>query len=91
MLPNRRRDLNMKNTGTVDPFVYELRDALRAGIASRCVGLDEAESLAKQALGTKHHWPLTVMPDPAASCTRVDLEVGGSIQVTLRGPKVANP
>lgn len=28
---------------------------------------------------------------PAASCTRVDLEVGGSIQVTLRGPKVANP
>ncbi|MEU8036294.1 hypothetical protein [Streptosporangium sp. NPDC049078] len=90
--PNRQRDLNVKNTGTVDPFVYELRDALREGIASRCVGLDEAESLARQALGTtKYRWPLAVMPDPAASCTRVDLEVAGSIQITLRGPKVANP
>ncbi|MFI6507106.1 hypothetical protein ACIBCT_05835 [Streptosporangium sp. NPDC050855] len=91
VLPHRLRDHSVRNAGTVDPFVYELRDALVEGVSSRCVGLRQAEQVTRRALGTQHHWPLTVLPDSTASCTRADLQVGGSIQVTLRGPEVANP
>lgn len=70
-----------------DPFVYELRDALRAQIADECVDLTTAEQIAAEAIGAEHHWPTVVVEDPQASCTRVDLEVGGSVQVTLRGPR----
>ncbi|PPK97796.1 hypothetical protein CLV92_103331 [Kineococcus xinjiangensis] len=68
-----------------------LRDTLRERIADQCVGLREAEAIAEEALGVEHHWPLSAIPDPGASCTRVDLVIGGSIQVTLRGPDVAAP
>ncbi|WP_345713191.1 hypothetical protein, partial [Kineococcus glutinatus] len=75
----------------LDGDLAVLRDALRAGIAERCVGLPEAEALATAALGAEHHWPLSAIPDPDAACTRVDLEIGGSVQVTLRGPEVPRP
>ncbi|MBD3780359.1 MAG: hypothetical protein IE923_13985 [Micrococcales bacterium] len=75
--------------GDVVPEVLELRDELRTGIADTCLDLTEAEAVVAQALGTAHHWPTSAVEDPAAACTRVDLEVGGSIQVTLRGPRPA--
>ncbi|KSW29573.1 hypothetical protein [Cellulomonas sp. B6] len=67
--------------------VVSLRDGLRAGVAETCVDLDAATAVAVDALGGEHHWPVTSIEDPTATCTRVDLEVGGSILVTLRGPR----
>lgn len=75
--------------GWTMPFVAEVRDALREGIADRCVGLADAEAVVDRAIGGEHHWPTTVV-ETDTRCTRVDLEVGGSMQVTLRGPQVAN-
>lgn len=69
--------------------LFELRDALRTGIADKCVNLTGAAALATRALRGEPHWPLTTIEDPTASCTRVDMVVGGSIQVTLRGPAIA--
>jgi hypothetical protein len=73
----------------IDPSVPKMRDALRAGISDKCVGLAEAEAVATSALGKQHHWPLAVIEDPAASCARVDMVVGGSVQIAIRGPKTA--
>ena len=77
-----------KGAGT-DPSVYKLRDALRAGITNKCVGLAEAQAVATRALGKQDHWPLAVIEDPTASCSRVDMVVGGSVQIAIRGPKTA--
>lgn len=41
--------------------------------------------------GGAAHWPTTSVLDESASCARVDLEVGGSIQVTVYGPTTAHP
>jgi hypothetical protein len=73
----------------IDPSVPKLRDALRAGITDKCVGLAKAEAVATSALGEEDHWPLVVTEDPTASCSRVDMRVGGSVQITIRGPKAA--
>lgn len=86
-----REDLDSLNGNGIDPFVFELRDALRTGIADRCVDVSEAEAVAAQAVGAAHHWPTTVIVDADATCTRVDMEVGGSIQITLRGPEKVGP
>ncbi|QGQ20579.1 hypothetical protein GC089_17030 [Cellulomonas sp. JZ18] len=67
--------------------VATVRDALRAGVAQRCLDLDAAVAVADEALGFEHHWPTTAIEDPDADCTTVDMEVGGSILVTLRGPR----
>ena len=34
---------------------------------------------------------VTAVPDATATCTRVDMVVGGTIFVTLHGPSVARP
>jgi hypothetical protein len=73
--------------GDMVPEVLTLRDLLRTRIADTCLDLTAAEAVVAQALGTAHHWPTSAIEDPEATCTRVDLEVGGSIQVTLRGPR----
>ena len=67
--------------------VAVLRDRLRAEIAQTCVDLDTATAVTVDALGAEHHWPTVVIEDPSSTCTRVDLEAGGSVQVTLRGPR----
>lgn len=41
--------------------------------------------------GGTAHWPTTSVLDESASCARVDLEVGGSVQVTVYGPTTAHP
>ncbi|RYV52634.1 hypothetical protein [Pengzhenrongella frigida] len=89
--PNNRDDIETHNGHGTDPFVFELRDSLRIGIADKCVNLGEAKAVATSALGDAHHWPLTAIEDPAASCTRVDMAVGGSIEITLRGPSTTTP
>ena len=75
----------------VVPFVFALADTLRQAVADQCLSLSEAEEVATTAIGAEHHWPLTTITDPTADCTRVDMEVGGSILVTLRGPEAAKP
>lgn len=74
-----------------DTGVADLAGTLRRDITEQCLALGDAERVAADALGTEFHWPLTAIPDPSARCTRVDLEVGGSVLVTLRGPEVATP
>lgn len=69
--------------------VFKLRDALRTGIADRCVKLSDATALATRAIGDEPIEPLTSIEDPTASCSRVDMVVMGSIHVTLRGPATA--
>ncbi len=73
--------------GDIVPEVLALRNQLRAQIADTCVDLTAAETVVARALGTAHHWPTVAVEDPEAACTRVDLEVGGSVQVTLHGPR----
>ena len=81
----------VKPAADVNPAVYVLRDALRSRVADRCLSLAAATEIATRAVGSQHHWPLMGIADSKAACTRVDLEVGGSIQVTLRGPATAKP
>lgn len=68
---------------------FTLRDALRKGIVDKCVNLTDAAALATSVLGDEPHWPTTTIEDPTASCTRVDMVVGGSVQITLRCPVTA--
>ena len=89
--PNDTDDIETHNGHGTEPFVFDLRDSLRTGIADKCVNLAEAKAVATSALGDAHHWPLTAIEDPAASCTRVDMVVGGSIEITLRGPSTTIP
>lgn len=90
LFPNRYdRERTVEDPGGTMPVVFEIRDGLRA-LAEQCLPLDEAARQAKQVLGTEDHWPTTTITDPDATCTRIDMEVGGSIQVTLRGPDTAS-
>lgn len=91
--PGAREERDSLNGNGVDPLVFELRDALRAGITDRCVDVTEAEAVVTAAGGGVHDWPTTVVVDEAAACTRVDLlpPGGGDAQVTLRGPERVTP
>jgi hypothetical protein len=84
--PNHDSGPDVFIPGGVDPFVRQLRDLLRHDIASRCLPLSQAQAIAQHALAGEESEPLTAVTDPSSKCTRVDMEVGGSIQVTLYGP-----
>ena len=86
VLPARAADADQQ-----DPERVTLRDELRDGITQRCVSADEAGAVVEAALAEQPHWPTTILVDEAAACARVDLEIGGSIQVTVHGPTVARP
>ncbi|ADG73114.1 hypothetical protein Cfla_0195 [Cellulomonas flavigena DSM 20109] len=86
VLPHSRAPRDSLREHSV-PFVYDLRDLLRERVADACVELDEAERIVTEAIGDEHHWPTVVIEDGEVQCTRVDLAVGGSIQVSLRGPR----
>jgi hypothetical protein len=62
-----------------------IADTLRTQVAERCVSLADAEAVVRDALADVHHWPVAVVTDDDAACTRVDLTAGGSILVTLHG------
>ena len=69
--------------------VYEVARALRTQVAGKCLSLAEAKAVTRKVLGTNGE--IVTVPDERASCTRVDMEPGGTIFVTLRGPAVAKP
>ena len=69
--------------------VYEVAGGLRTQVAGKCLSLAEARTVARKVLGTNGE--IVAVPDEKASCTRVDMEVGGTIFVTLRGPSVTKP
>jgi hypothetical protein len=90
--PNRQVDPDLrKPDNDAAGFVYDVRDALRAGITDKCVSTTEAEATVAKALGTQHHWPTTVVLDDQAKCSSVDLQVGGSTQIWIYGPKAVKP
>lgn len=68
----------------------EVAATLRRDIAHACVSLAEARTIAKEALGKMHHWPVSATEEPTSKCTTVDLQVGGSMQVFLRGPSTTS-
>jgi len=88
--PERWESLDVAGNDVAAP-VKALRDVLRTAITNRCVSLPTAQAMVTSALGDKHHWPLAAIEDFAASCTRVDLVVGGSIQITVHGPTTTTP
>ncbi|KQY42850.1 hypothetical protein [Cellulomonas sp. Root137] len=87
VLPLRSEDWER----TAGPTTSGIRTALRVGIAHTCVSLGDAQKVAEAALGTEHHWPTTGVPDEEVDCARVDMEVGGSMQITIYGPATARP
>lgn len=87
--PDRQEDRERVRPTGVDPAVYSVRDALRSGITTTCVSVGAAEQVVKVALGNQHHWPTTAITDESADCARVDMVVGGSIQITVYGPGTA--
>ena len=90
--PDREQDPSVRKPDRdVAGSVYDVRDALRTGIAGQCLSAGAAEAVVAKALGTQHHWPTTVVADEQAKCSSVDLQVGGSIQIWVYGPSVARP
>lgn len=69
--------------------VAELRDTLKREIAQRCLSVSAAREVAERAAGSAHHWPTSTIADGAADCARVDVEVAGSVQITIYGPEQA--
>ena len=73
-----------------DPLVAGIVAALQAGITDRCVSLAEARAVADEALtAIDGPFPTTSVPDESVACARVDLFVGGNVQVTVHGPTAA--
>jgi hypothetical protein len=73
------------------PETDAIVDALRAGIAERCVDLAQARAVVDDALAAiDHEDPTTQVVDESAACSRVDAAVGGSIQVMIHGPTAAD-
>lgn len=73
-----------------DPLVAGIVAALQAGITDRCVSLAEARAVADEALtAVDGPFPTTSVPDESVACARVDLFVGGNVQVTVHGPTAA--
>lgn len=90
--PDRTGDPNVRRSDKdVEGSVYDVRDALRTGIADKCVTTDEAEAVVAKALGSAHHWPTTVVADARAKCSSVDFVVGGGMQIWIHGPERAKP
>lgn len=61
--------------------------AMRHDIAEQCLTLPKAEAAVKKITGTAHHWPTSSVEDNSLKCTEIDLVIGGSQQVFLRGPR----
>ncbi|HEY0189154.1 MAG TPA: hypothetical protein VGC67_16825 [Cellulomonas sp.] len=61
-------------------------DLLREQIADACVTVEEARAIVDAMLADEDHWPTSSVVDETVDCARVDLEIGGSVQVTVYGP-----
>lgn len=77
------------------PFALQLNTQL----ATKCVGIDEAAALARTLadntvvnsggvdVDLANATEINTVEDPTAKCTRANVNVGGMLVVTLRGPK----
>jgi hypothetical protein len=72
-----------------NPVLYRIADDLRSAIADECLSVVDAKRLATRVVGAEGE--VTAVADEQARCTRVDMEVGGSVFVSVRGPSVARP
>ncbi len=93
VLPERNTPPATHDPASDTAPVTGIRDELRRGITDACVSVDDARALADKALAGLDYepWPTTTVVDESVTCARVDMEVGGNIQVTVYGPKVARP
>lgn len=67
----------------IDPIV----GSFRGTFADECLTAEQAEAVVAEELAALDHtWPTTTVVDESAACARVDLVVGGSVQVTVYGP-----
>jgi hypothetical protein len=75
----------------LDLELTTLADTLRTGITEQCLSLDDARALADSAIGDLADAPTVSVQDDSAACARVDMEVGGGMNVIVYGPQVASP
>lgn len=73
-----------------EPF-GQLLQTLRQRVGGQCLPLPAARQVAEQAVTAAgfdalHDAKITLVDDPAATCTRADVPVSGLIEITLRGP-----
>lgn len=87
VLPFRTPDPSTSNAAPTGPLNDVIR-TLRATIASHCLTLPEAESVARSAV-RRAAVPVEIgsTSDPAAKCTRVDMVVGGGATIAMHGPR----
>lgn len=86
--PHSGRDVVLFSPGRYDDPLDppEIAVTLRERVAERCLGVEQAEAEVTKALGTQHHWPTSPTRDDSLECTKIDLVLGGSQQIFLRGP-----
>lgn len=65
--------------------VHDLRLALQEKISEQCLSLDEAAAVVETEIAGEFHHPTALIEVPGQECATVDLLVGGSMQVKLRG------
>lgn len=69
------------------PVLEPVKAMLRSDIAEQCVTAEQARAVADETLAPlEHRWPTTTVVDESAECARVDIAVGGSVQVVVYGP-----
>ena len=73
----------------ISSSVFSTAAGLRDQVATKCLSLADAKRVARSLVDPLDD--VTAVPDETATCTRVDMTVGGAIFVTLRGPSVARP
>lgn len=84
-------EVHVRGHSAEEPRDRELVNTLRREIADQCRGLAEAESMVEQILTDEQHYqPTSSRVDAEAQCTRVDLVMGGSLQVFLYGPETVD-
>jgi hypothetical protein len=92
--------IGLPGVNAPDPFT-DYAAALNEELSASCVGLDEAADLARTLAasteivvnGTRIDFTeeasvlfIHIVEDPDAACTRANVNVGGRVEVTLRGP-----
>jgi hypothetical protein len=83
------RKPHLPDPANVSSSVFSAAAGLHDQVATKCLSLADAKRVARSLVDPIDE--VTAVPDEAARCTRVDMTVGGTIFVTLRGPSVARP
>jgi len=73
------------------PEADALIDALRDQVVDGCFSLDDARAVADEAVAPFDvEVPTTGVTDESAECARVDVFLGGTVEVTVYGPSAAD-